>query len=144
MDPALFEGDSRVVAERAVAYWNEHDRPPGPHTADLLSDLRVGEPTSWSSPTLDPERVNKIMRHDLYEKYWDELSVYLAHCTTYRTGEHPGWDVEKMYEELNPTLIEFVTLTHLPRQMKNGVQGGSMALVEGEGAAHTASFKICK
>lgn len=39
VDPALFEGDYRIVAERAVAYWKAYDRPPGPHAADLLSDI---------------------------------------------------------------------------------------------------------
>lgn len=39
VDPALFEGDYRVVAERAVDYWARYSRPPGPHMADLLSDI---------------------------------------------------------------------------------------------------------
>lgn len=39
VDPTLFEGDYRVVAERAVDYWRRYGRPPGPHMADLLSDI---------------------------------------------------------------------------------------------------------
>ncbi len=39
VDPALFEGDYRVVAERAVDYWARYGRAPGPHMADLLSDI---------------------------------------------------------------------------------------------------------
>ena len=39
VDPALFEGDYRVVAERAVDYWGRYGRAPGAHMADLLSDI---------------------------------------------------------------------------------------------------------
>lgn len=39
VDPALFEGDYRVIAERAVDYWRRYKRPPGPHMSDLLSDI---------------------------------------------------------------------------------------------------------
>lgn len=103
------------------------------------TDLRIGEPGPWSVQGLEKQRTNKLKRADLYEKYWRELSVYLDHCTTYRTDEHPGWHVEAMYGELNVTLIEFVTLTHLTRQMRNGVRRGTV--VFSEGANHTASFK---
>jgi hypothetical protein len=35
----LFEGDYRIIAERAVDYWKEYDRPPGDHTPDLVSEF---------------------------------------------------------------------------------------------------------
>ena len=39
IDPTLFEGDYRVVAERAVDYWHRYGKAPGAHAADLLSDI---------------------------------------------------------------------------------------------------------
>lgn len=39
VDPALFEGDYRIIAERATDYWKRYVRAPGPHMADLLSDI---------------------------------------------------------------------------------------------------------
>lgn len=39
VDPTLFEGDYRVIAERAVDYWRRYSKAPGPHMADLLSDI---------------------------------------------------------------------------------------------------------
>lgn len=39
VDPALFEGDYRIVAERAVDYWARYAKAPGAHMADLLSDI---------------------------------------------------------------------------------------------------------
>src|SRR5262245_6828308 len=35
----LFEGDLRLVAERCLQFWREHDEPPGAHLADLFSDI---------------------------------------------------------------------------------------------------------
>lgn len=39
IDPALFEGDYRVIAERAVTYWQRHREAPKLHTADLVADI---------------------------------------------------------------------------------------------------------
>lgn len=39
VDPALFEGDYRLIAERVVEYWQRYSEPPGPHVADLLSEI---------------------------------------------------------------------------------------------------------
>lgn len=39
VDPALFEGDYRIVAERACDYWARYGRAPRAHMADLLSDI---------------------------------------------------------------------------------------------------------
>lgn len=35
----LFEGDYRVIAERAIDYWNKYQQAPGDHTPDLLADI---------------------------------------------------------------------------------------------------------
>jgi hypothetical protein len=37
--PDLFEGDFRIIAERASDYWKKYNIPPGDHIADLLSDI---------------------------------------------------------------------------------------------------------
>lgn len=39
IDPALFEGDYRIIAERAIDYWRKWKKAPRAHTADLLSDI---------------------------------------------------------------------------------------------------------
>jgi hypothetical protein len=39
VEPALFEGDYRIIAERSVDYWRRYGKAPGPHAADLLSDI---------------------------------------------------------------------------------------------------------
>lgn len=35
----LFEGDYRLIGERALAYWQQYDQPPKLHIADLLADI---------------------------------------------------------------------------------------------------------
>src|SRR6185503_5351469 len=37
--PALFEGDYRNIAERALDFWTAHNEAPKQHIADLLSDI---------------------------------------------------------------------------------------------------------
>lgn len=39
VDAALFEGDYRVITERAIEFWRQYDAPPKQHIADLLSDI---------------------------------------------------------------------------------------------------------
>lgn len=39
INPALFEGDYRVIAERCVDYWKRHGQAPKFHTDDLVADV---------------------------------------------------------------------------------------------------------
>lgn len=39
LDPALFEGDYRLIAERTIDFWHKHKEAPKAHTADLLADI---------------------------------------------------------------------------------------------------------
>ena len=34
--PELFEGDTRLIAEKCIEYWSKYDKPPKMHTADLF------------------------------------------------------------------------------------------------------------
>lgn len=39
IESSYYEGEYQTVAERFIAYWRKYDRPPGPHAADLFSDV---------------------------------------------------------------------------------------------------------
>ena len=39
LDPSLFEGEYRLVAERIIDYWDRYDQAPKSHTADLFADI---------------------------------------------------------------------------------------------------------
>jgi hypothetical protein len=35
----FFEGDYRIICERALLFWQQHDKAPKQHIADLLADI---------------------------------------------------------------------------------------------------------
>lgn len=39
IDPTIFEGELRIIAERSVAYWKSHNQAPKAHTSDLVADI---------------------------------------------------------------------------------------------------------
>lgn len=39
LDPQLFEGELRIMAERIIDYWRQHHEAPKYHTADLFADI---------------------------------------------------------------------------------------------------------
>jgi hypothetical protein len=39
VDPKLFEGEFRIIAERAIAFWEEHGEAPKNHLVDELADV---------------------------------------------------------------------------------------------------------
>lgn len=50
IDPNLFEGDYRIIAERAVNYWRQYETAPKDHTADLVADI-LEDPANRRSTT---------------------------------------------------------------------------------------------
>lgn len=50
VEPELFEGDYREIAEVAIAYWRTHKQAPKSHTADLLGDI-LSDPNNRRAPT---------------------------------------------------------------------------------------------
>lgn len=58
-DPNLFEGEYRVIVERAMDYWDRHKRAPKSHTADLVGDI-LDDPNNRKAATY-----RRIMRNML-------------------------------------------------------------------------------
>jgi hypothetical protein len=58
-DPALFEGEYRVIAERCIDYWRRHKKAPGVHTADLVGDI-LDDPRNRKAKTF--ERILRQMQ----------------------------------------------------------------------------------
>lgn len=50
IDPNLFEGDYRVIAERAITFWRQHDEAPKLHTPDLVADV-LDDPSNRRAKT---------------------------------------------------------------------------------------------
>jgi hypothetical protein len=50
VEPELFEGDYREIAQRAQEYWHVHGEAPKVHTPDLISDI-LEDPKNKKAPT---------------------------------------------------------------------------------------------
>lgn len=50
IEPELFEGELRTIAERCVTYWKKHGKAPGMHTSDLFADI-LDDPKSRKAGT---------------------------------------------------------------------------------------------
>jgi len=65
LDPALCEGEHRLIAELLINYWRQWDAPPGiAHTADLFSDI-LDDKNNRRAPTF--RRILTFMR-ELWEQ----------------------------------------------------------------------------
>ncbi len=42
IEPALFDGELRIIAERCIDYWRQHNQAPKQHTQDLVADIIDG------------------------------------------------------------------------------------------------------
>lgn len=60
-DATLFDGDYRVVADRAIRYWKQYDQPPAEHTGDLLAELLEDATNHRRAETL--QRILAAMLH---------------------------------------------------------------------------------
>src|ERR1017187_4120269 len=60
VNPALFEGDYRVIAERAIHYWQTENESPQWHLDDILGDL-IGESGPNSRKAVTYRRIMQSM-----------------------------------------------------------------------------------
>jgi hypothetical protein len=72
-------------------------------------DLSTAEAEVWAGRALSPSEVGlfQVAAECLDEEYYQTISKYLQHCTSLPQKEEHEWDVDGMYEELNPILKEF-------------------------------------
>jgi len=88
------------------------------HYRNLIEFLRHGRGRSTDvsvedvvSQTQD-EMLTQIRDRatELSEKHWQDISQYLQHLTDRRHLEKKSWEVNEMFEELNPILTDLETL----------------------------------
>lgn len=76
--PELFEGDYRIIAEKAVDYWHLYQSAPRDHIVDLLADV-MDDPSNKRGPTF--RRVFTAMKElagDINTVYvMDELTTFV-------------------------------------------------------------------
>ena len=75
------------------------------------TDLSTLCPEIWGGRQLTAEEKLKIQQPaaELEDKYWDSISKYLQHCTTYRYEGAMSWDEKMMNHQIEAVVVEFET-----------------------------------
>jgi hypothetical protein len=60
VEPTLFEGDLRVIAERCISYWNQYREAPKAHTVNLVAEI-TEDKSNRRAPTF------RQILHQLYQ-----------------------------------------------------------------------------
>jgi hypothetical protein len=75
-------------------------------------DLSMAQHTEWAPDgiAVDPNQVNLITQQaqELSEKYWDEISRYIQHCTIYRRNTDLSWNIDEVHSDILPILAIFL------------------------------------
>jgi len=63
------------------------------------SDLSFAEPDIWADRALQTSEIDAIRRpaRELEDKYWDDISQFLQHCTVRRYRDSMEWNLLEMY-----------------------------------------------
>jgi hypothetical protein len=80
------------------------------------NDLSTFDPMTWAKRKLTKEEIDaiKIPGEKLDQKYSNKISNLLQHCTVVRIEPLQGWEMEKMYREIEPIISAFAK--SFPRQ----------------------------
>jgi len=72
-------------------------------------DLSTAEAEAWAGRSLTQSEVQlfQVAAECLDEEYYQSISKYLQHCTSLPQKEDHEWDINGMFEELNPIMQEF-------------------------------------
>lgn len=78
VQPQLFEGEYRVIAERAIDYWQRYGRPPAEHMADLVDDI-ISDKANRKAKTYTRILTSMMQLHDsINVKYvMDQLHIFV-------------------------------------------------------------------
>lgn len=76
------------------------------------SDLSTADPRPWAGRELSPEELAKIQSSAriIDDKYFQDISQYLQHCTERRFAEGKFWKYREMAAELRPASEAFLQL----------------------------------
>jgi hypothetical protein len=73
------------------------------------ADLSTFAPEAWAKRKLTDDEIAKIQApaRQLEQKYWDDISQFLQHCTERRFVEFKDWNLAEMFKELDPIVSAF-------------------------------------
>lgn len=119
VEAALFEGEYRVIAERALIYWKDYNQPPGrAHMSNLLEDI-VDDPKNRRAGTmrgilatmakLAPE-INTVYTLDQLSKF---VRLQKMKGTIIKASERLNQKQEMAIEEVESMFVEFLRTREL-------------------------------
>jgi hypothetical protein len=84
------------------------------------SDLSTADPKPWAGRELSPQELVEIQAtaRKIDEKYFQDISQYLQHCTERRFDETKFWNYGEMFAELRPAIQAF--LRRFPVRLVDG------------------------
>lgn len=90
------------------------------------SDLSTADPKPWAGRELSPEELAEIQTaaKTIDDKYFQDISQYLQHCTERRFAEDRFWKYGEMFAELRPAIQAF--LRRFPIRPGSGTQVPSL------------------
>lgn len=112
IEPDLFEGDYRIIAERALAYWKRYGHAPHAHTPDLVADI-IDDPKNKKAQTYKRILSSMVQLADgMNRKYVvDQISKFVRaqelkeaiHSSAEQisaSGEQSIDEIERIWQEL--------------------------------------------
>jgi hypothetical protein len=71
--------------------------------------LNIVNAKVWAGRDLTTAELSAIQTpaKNLIKKYWENISIYLQHCTERRADEDITWKVKDMFEEIKPIIVQF-------------------------------------
>lgn len=118
VNPSLFEGDYRVIAERAFNYWHLYREAPKSHASDLVSDI-LDDPATRKAPTyqrllLDMvELAPTINRQYVLNQVRTFVRLQNFKDTVYRTAELLQAQEEMALPEVEKLWQDILNLQHV-------------------------------
>ncbi len=102
------------------------------------SDLSTFDPKPWAGRELSPEELAEIQTpaKKVDDKYFQDISRYLQHCTERRFDGGKFWNYREMFKELQPAIQAFLQRFPVPPEL------GTHLPTLGNGAS-TATVTYC-
>lgn len=103
------------------------------------ADLSTHAPEIWAKRRLTDDEIANIQTpaRKLEDKYWEDISQFLQHCTERRFVEFHDWNLDEMFDELDSIVSSF----HKSFPPDDQRQRPTVTLLSSD-AAHTATITV--
>lgn len=81
----------------------------GKHHREDKGDTSLARPAMLTDGELVTDQIDSIRAHAavIDDKYFEDISRFLQHCTLARGGAGKEWNLDQMFNEISPVIEEF-------------------------------------